>query len=296
MSSHLVGYLLKRQSGSPWVADFQDPWTENYFDDIPTVAHARMARWLETIVVRSADCITVTTDRHRQILLRRYPFLRNNRLRVVPLGFHEEDFDRTVLPTERAKFTLTHFGNFHSTRSPVALLNAVAGCCAARPSFALETRVSFLGAFDVDSWRALTRIVNERHLQANVDVRGIVDYSEGLRYLKDSDVLLLIMDDSGWGRNMTPCKLFDYLPTRRPILALTPPGDVPVIESTLLYLYDRWKQGLLLLDSDARYIDGFEWKNVTRKFTCVLDDVVSHAIGIHKRAGPSLCRHRSRSC
>ena len=76
----------------------------------------------------------------------------------------------------------------------------------------IETR--FIGRVVHDALPLLAR------KKANVDVRGFMPRLEGLHCLQESDFVLLIATDPGSHAG----KLFDYLGSGKPILALSPPG------------------------------------------------------------------------
>jgi glycosyltransferase involved in cell wall biosynthesis len=290
MTSHLIGSILRSRLGVPWIASFHDPWTENLFNDIPTAVHARLADVIEAHVMHSADHIVVTTEPHRQMVLRKYASLGGDRVSVLSSGYHEEDF-RKPAPALSSKFTLTHFGHFHNSRSPGPLAQAMAACCREDPSFPSQVRVVLLGGFDAEAWWALRAIASrETAVNEVFEIRGKVSTEDGLEMLRASHVLVLVGDNTSAGRNLLPSKIFDYLPTGRPVLALVPagspaaqlirsasagivvpPDDPEAIKAAVLLLRDAWARGALGTSVDAQYVRNFEWMNLTRKFVALLD-------------------------
>ena len=89
-SSVLIGWLLHRLTGKPWVVDIRDPMTEDDFPTDPTTW--RLYRWLEQKAVRDADRLVFTAPSAIRMYRERYPGLPPERTVLIPNGYDEEDF------------------------------------------------------------------------------------------------------------------------------------------------------------------------------------------------------------
>jgi glycosyltransferase involved in cell wall biosynthesis len=95
---------------------------------------------------------------------------------------------------------------------------------------------------------------------------------------------------------MYPGKVFEYLATGIPILAMVPrdsitaelihktragwvvpPDDIGAIKSTILRLYWDWKKGNLSIDPNKQIIEKFERYNLTRDLANILDKIVDNS-------------------
>jgi hypothetical protein len=129
-----------------------------------------------------------------------------------------------------------------------------------------------------------------------VCVAGLIPYRLGLQYLLGSDILLLIAFPDGYGYDLIPTKLFDYLGAGRPMLALLPngaaaeivrqanagmvinPNDVEAIRDFILDRYHQWKQGSLALPLNRDAIRKCTVREITRQFSTILDDLFGQTL------------------
>jgi len=294
MTSHLIAYFLKRLLGKPWVADFQDPWLEDYVSHFPTAWHGRAAKRLEELVIRNADRVTVTNEPHRKIIEKSYPAIPPDKLVVIPMGFDPDVF-RSVRAVTRRKFTLTHLGNFYSVRSPATFLAALAKCLGEHEGLEQDIEVLFFGGFDAKVLSDTEQLLDRHGLREVVRLMGFVAHGTGLQHLMSSTVLLLVTDTGVGGRNQIPTKLLEYLATGRPILALAPdgvtaeivraanaglivrPDSVKDIGDAIFELYRRWRNGNLAFSVDHGVVRKFEWGELTARFASALDDALTCA-------------------
>lgn len=287
VTSHLVARVLKRLSGKFWIADFQDPWSENEIIGLPVWPHRVLATRLEHLILRDADRVTVTTRPIGEMFQRKYPTIPGSKFVVVPMGFDPAGFEglEAVLA---AKFVVTHLGFFYGPRSPGPFLEAVGQCLrdGLLPRDMVEVRL--LGGFDVEA-EAVTKDLIARYSMADiVRAEGVVAYIDGLRHLLASAVLLLVTDSSWGGRHLVPTKLYEYLAAGRPILALAPdgpaaelvaemdagiivpPDDVAGIRRALVRLYERWREGAQMM-ATPRNLEKFTWQGIAGQLVRLLE-------------------------
>lgn len=300
MTSHLIAYLVKRTVGIPWVADFQDPWSESYITEFPTEYHRRAGEWLESLIVRSADRVTVTTEPMAGILHAKHSGVPREKFVVIPMGYHAEPFEQTRA-IAWTKFTVTHFGGFWGSRSPGPFLTALGHWVRNDPTVAGSIQVFLLGNFDEAALRLTEDLIRRYRLEDIVSLKGFAAYQQGLEHVVSSHLLLLVADSGGCGKYLIPSKLYEYLAAGRPILALLPegaaasvmrearaglivsPDDVAGIQQALATLYERWRDGHLAFDVDRRVVQRFEWGALTREFVRVLEGVLQSEGGRARR-------------
>ncbi len=224
-STHLVGLGLSRATGVPWIADFRDPWTRRLSYSPPTRLHHRLHRRLENLCLHRADRVIVTDEETREDFLRLVPGLDPSRVVVITNGYDEEDFVQAVAgapPESRTPLEgcpILHAGQLNPERPVEPFLDGLGLFLAANPGREPEARTLFLGAhYDRD-----TRAVQERRLTGTVRFLPALPHLESVRALMSARILLLLENPGDRGRLILPGKVFEYLRSGRPTLALVAP-------------------------------------------------------------------------
>lgn len=217
-STHLIGRYLKRKFNIPWVADFRDPWTEIiYYDELPmsTVAK-RFDRRLEASVLREADHIVTVGPTLAEGLAEKgnKPL---SEVSVVYNGYDAEDFLGIAPPDLSVEsFSLVHVGSLFDSRDPVALWDALSRLREEDPALSDSLMVRLVGQVGEN----VQRSIQSRKLGNIVEMTGYVDHDEAVREMVGASVLLLALGGTPASRDVITGKLFEYLASGRPILAL----------------------------------------------------------------------------
>ena len=209
---HLLGLWLQRRHGLPWAACFRDPWITNEPIDRWTVA-LRWDRWLEGQVMKRATRLIANTPRNQQGWAAAYPH-EAHKIVTITNGFDPERFKpRIDQKAATACLTILHAGELYSGRDPRPFLDALQALEAER----LPVQVEFLGRKTEEVYDFPAEI-QRRGLGERVRLAGQVPYAEALERMTRADILLLIQRPEY--RVGVPAKLYEYLGTGRPILAL----------------------------------------------------------------------------
>jgi len=230
-TSHLVGLLLKRRTGRPWVAELRDGWyrwNRAVFPDYPAWRDP-LERRLEAAALRSADRVVLVTDRMASAFRRQYADLAPEHFAVVPNGFDATQFAAQP-PDPRNGWEVLHAGALYYGRSLSSFLEAAARLVDADPEFARDFRLTLTGTLDVSASAELRRTPLGHH----VHVSGQRDHASTIRAMRSADALLLVSNTTPGAEATVPGKLFEYLAVGRPVLAVAPPDSstADVLEST----------------------------------------------------------------
>jgi glycosyltransferase involved in cell wall biosynthesis len=286
VTSHLVGYLLKRKTQRPWVADFRDLWVSFPKRAFVTPIHRGIEQFLEKKVVHFADRIVANTDDSRQVFLRNYPQIDPKKFVTITNGFDAEDFAEGFLrDVQKNRFRITYAGNFYGGRNPQTFFAALSDVFQQRPELRGKLAVYLVGANDP----SVVQLVEKYNLSGIVKIIPYQTHKRCLEILSGSDVLLLI--DSPDFNVSIPGKTFEYLRTGKPILALLPegatarllresgvdtivhPGDVAGIKEILLDLYQRFKNGDLV--GPTNFVEKiYDRRYLTSRLADIFEDVV----------------------
>jgi glycosyltransferase involved in cell wall biosynthesis len=184
----------------------------------------------------------------RDEIHKRYPEQPEHKFRVVPNGYDPEVFAGLAPPAVPSpRMIVTHVGTVYKTASPRFYLDAVDSLPEEIRS-QIETR--FVGRV-AESERALMEA-----RKSKVTLLGFMPQAEALRYMADTDYLLLTMTND----ISVPGKLFEYMAARRPILAIAaagsevdrllvetsaglcaPPDDAGRIRGMLITAFEGWR-------------------------------------------------------
>ena len=225
-TAHLIGRTLARRARLPWVTDFRDPW----FEDPPEPGTPRTVKWaaqrLERAVIHRSACVIGSTRRLRDTLAARYPDEPGHKFVAIPNGFDEADF-AAFEPAPRSsagEMLVVHAGSINAEfRDPRPVFEAALRAARAGALDAGRLRFRFLGAGAFGDSAEMTRAVAQAGLGGHVEFLPRVPYDQALRELAAAD-LLLLLQASADTVDLVPAKLFEYLRSGRPVLALVRPG------------------------------------------------------------------------
>jgi glycosyltransferase involved in cell wall biosynthesis len=276
-SSHLLGLWAKRSLGLPWVADFRDPWSKNRVIRYPP-GYRALNRRMEAQVLQAADYIVTVS----QPIAHSLSELSGGRtpVTIIHNGYDPDDV-APLAPVTTDKFTITYTGNFTRLRRPDALIAAVTALVDAGRIPIGEIELLFAGG-DMD------RYVPTRPPFTKL---GYLPHSELQAVWQRSTMLLLIQDPSPENLGDYSAKLFEYLATNRPILAITNPATVAAdlvrrthsgvvtshaleeVEKTVYDCYCAWKAGRLTHAPDWAVIQQFSRRALTAQLAGLFDQM-----------------------
>lgn len=281
-SVNRIGYLLKKKLNLPWLADFQDPWTQvDYYQHfkISSWAHKRH-RKMENQVFSHADLITTVSDSWKMDL----QSIGAKDVEVVSLGFDPEDFNVETKLDEQ--FTLTHLGLLGQDRNPSTLIKVIKSICEENEDFASKFKLQLVGKVNED----LQKEIADLNLSEQVIYKGQVNRDEALQIMQSSQLLLLLLNKAANVSGRIPGKVFEYLGAHRPILSLGPKGtDIETmlressagenieyeaetaLRSYILSTFDKYKT--VGLDKMERSFEMYSHGVIASKFTHLLEQI-----------------------
>ena len=214
-SNTRIATLVSRATGLPWLADFQDPWTQvDYYQMLKLTAWGRRKHERQEQEAFAQARLTTIVSPHWK---RDLEAIGANNVRVLYWGYDPADF-ADLQRAPHAKFTLTHLGIMGHDRLPENLFAALAELKTTEPGFAEHFELRLYGQVD---HRVKARI--EAHgLDAQTNYAGTVTRGEALQQMKNSHLLLLLLNQQANAAGRIPGKLFEYLAVRRPIVNFGP--------------------------------------------------------------------------
>ncbi len=226
-SAHLLGGLLARVSGLPWIVDFRDPWTLQFPGEELKSRRGKRSRRLEGKVLRGASRIICNTEPLARELRATYPQIDPDRFVVITNGYDPADFeaDPGQAPAQ-GPFRFVHTGEFfpvNDMRVPDPFLEALRDLVDEGKVDPAAVRVRLIGSgeyAEMDQFRALMASPTLREIVELVD---FMPHDEIPAELAASHALLLFQNAEEF-RMQVPAKTFEYIRAARPILVVAAPG------------------------------------------------------------------------
>lgn len=287
----LTGVDLSKATGRPLVADFRDPWVgEDLFrSERPPAAEERP---LERQVVEHAAAVVTVAPTMTRRMLAAYPELDPAKFVTIFNGFDPAD----LAPTERvrqARFRIVFAGVWKEGYNPSPLYDVIEWLKRSSPALLAGLEVVAAGFEPGEAAR--------RGLAEHITEVGVLPHQDAVALMQSADALFLTNGDGARQQLGLPGKMYEYLATGRPVLALThPDGDAGRIIQQVgggVAIPDG-DPGLLLevirtacqqralqtppLNRDA--LAAFERPNLTRQLASLFDEVTGHAAaarGVH---------------
>jgi glycosyltransferase involved in cell wall biosynthesis len=252
-SLHLIGLELKQKTNVKWIADFRDPWTTiGYHKSLRLSNYAsKKHKFLEHKVLNAADNIIVTSKTTKT----EFEAITLKPIEVITNGYDIEDTDKQDLD---AKFSLAHIGSFLSERNPAILWESLVALLSEIPDFNKHLEIKLIGAVSQEVLETITQF----GLNPYLNNLGYVSHADAIAHQKKSQALLLIEIDSEETRSIIPGKLFEYMVSGRPVIAIGPiHSDFEEIIShtnTGVFLHYSEKEKLknVILDYYNQYLEG----------------------------------------
>ncbi len=283
-SNHWLALELKRRTNLPWVADFRDLWTDDCRYREPAPDRRAAHRRLEQEILESADAVIAVSERQRKILADHVPG-QCDKFITITNGFDPADFENQTVDEAKtdSRFVLAFVGRFQLAQTKPELFEG------------LRLFVERLG--DQKS-RFLLRVVGYASKSAQERLRAtgmeceFVDYvahPEAIRIMRSADALLLKVPAGANGDSVIAGKLFEYLASQRPILAIGPQGgecerivhscsagltahfDETAIAGALVQLFEAWSDGRPIPGCVSDGLDAYNRIELTRRLAAVFE-------------------------
>lgn len=277
-SLHLIGMELKEQLPIKWIADFRDPWTTIHYHKSLRLSKSAQKKHekLEKKVLQAADTIVVTSPTTQQD----FKQLTSKPVEVITNGYDTSKNKEVVLDP---KFSLVHIGSLLSNRNPKILWKVLSELMDEMEGFSEDLEIKLVGLVSND----IKEEIHTYCLSENVVLPGYVSHQEAISFQNSAQLLLLIEMNKVETNAIIPGKLFEYLRSKRPIIAIGPEkSDVEVIlneteageyftyndgvtlKQSIVEKYNAYKNGKLT--SITSNIDSFSRKSLTEKMAMLI--------------------------
>jgi galactitol-specific phosphotransferase system IIB component len=278
-SLHLIGLELKQKLNVKWFADFRDPWTTIGYHKSLRLSNyaAKKHKALEHKVLNIADTIIVTSKTTKM----EFEVITNKPIAVITNGYDDENVEKQILDT---KFSLAHIGSFLSERNPTILWESLVELINEITDFKSHLEIKLIGAVSQE----VLETISQFRLNSYLNNLGYVSHSEAIAHQRKSQVLLLIEIDSEDTKSIIPGKLFEYMVSNRPIIAIGPKdsdfaeiitntntgvffeySEKMRLKSVILDFYNQFLQGKL--QSNGVGLQRYSRRNLTKELAQLIN-------------------------
>ncbi len=281
LSTHWLGKWVKETYGVPWVADFRDRW---WIDEWPPqralpgyrALNQRMARR----ILRKADRVVTVSDPLADSF-RRLSDCPGLSVTVIENGYDEDSIP--VLPPPRTdKFTITYTGTVNQKRPPGAFVAAI--------ELLTDSQIPLNQLRSVFAGRGADNYIPDH---PPFEKPGFLD-RERLGHLRQqTDLFLLLRHPSPRNLGLYSGKVFEYIGSNRPTLAISHPENVAAklveraragvvvphdplkIAPAILSYYESWRSEAFEYNPDWNIIRQYTRRNLTGQLAAEFDRLIS---------------------
>lgn len=258
-SSHLAIYVLSYFKRFKWIADFRDPWTAPNRRGKSGILMV-LRRRLEKQVLKRCDRIIANTPGNREALLKTFSFLEHGKVTVITNAFETEtDEEEPARKTEIGECDLVYTGEIYQGMLDLILeaMQIIAGNQTGQlPVFHIY---GIMTRHDVDK-------ISRLGFEKNFIYHGFIPYRESVQIMKRARALLLLLPWSGDSESWVPSKLYRYIGSGRPVLAVVPPGDASrILEETGAGLAVTDRDPKVVADKLERFVESLRHGKLTAR-------------------------------
>ena len=214
-STHLIGLKLKKIFSHKWAVDFRDPWTTMGY--LESVNRIKLAVILDKILEKKviANCNLVLAVSRKIIS----DLGNKSNMFLLRNGFDEDDFNN-ISSISTNKFKINYFGTLPAESNPMIVLKSVYKL---RKKGLKNIEINFFGNIGDE----IKKDVSKYDTENIAKFYAYVPHEKVLRLMKESSLLLLIINNVKNNEGIVTGKIFEYLGSEVPILGIGPLNSEP---------------------------------------------------------------------
>lgn len=211
----VIGMRLSQKFNIPWLADFQDPWTQVDYYKLMKIGNSadKKHQALEHEVFQTANKITIASPSWK----RNIEEIGAKNVDVIYYGYDEADF-KDFQKKKNNYFNIFHAGLLGNDRNISCFFEVVREILEGEPALKNIIRIDFAGEVDFSNNSA----VKINGLEDITTFHGMVPRKKVIDFYENSNLLLLPINQADNAQGRIPGKLFEYLRTFTSILVFGP--------------------------------------------------------------------------
>lgn len=256
-SMHLIAKELHKKFNIPWIADFRDPWTDiDFFSELKLTKRSlkKHHRLQYQVLTEANKVVTVGWDWAKG--------LESHGAKDVAVITNGYDFNIEELKTKSdlsQSFTMSHVGIVGAARNATKFWEALGELIKNenQSEFSNLLKIRLIGQVD----NSVLISIKENSLENHVEIIPYIPHEKVIIEQSSSQVLLLFVNNSPNAKGILTGKIFEYMASGRPILAIGPKdGDTAIIldetkSGVIVDFEDKEGMKKVILDLFEKYKD-----------------------------------------
>jgi len=277
----LCAFIFSKLTKTRLIIDYRDHWSMNTYLEYIFKYQYRLARFLEKKLLNHAELITVISHGMKKELVESFGQHLEKKIHVMYNGWDEEDFADISVPKElNNSIKFSYVGNFYGKRSTDYLIEAIRQL-KEENKLPADIVFSFTGNYHYHTIESM----KDEFLKDYIEISPQIAHNEAVKKMMCSDCLLLFIPTTDRESTLTG-KVFEYIRTHKPILAMIPPNgeaadilgscghkhicemeNTQQIKAHILSLYKEIKEGRNNYSSSNEYSREAQTKIFLQKLT-----------------------------
>ena len=216
-TNHLIAMKLSKKFKLKWIADFRDYYYIETIENANYIFRSRIDKYLEKRFLKSANHVTFISESMKLEYIKRYPFIAS-KTSAIYNGYDPSEFSGSN-DASIDKLTIFYAGTFYDgVRSPYPLFETLDVLSEKNQVDLSKISIDVAGRLDE---RIIKKIMSYKSGKC-FNYLGLISRDKVLSRYRNSSVLWLIVGDKISHHTGFPIKGYEYLGSKRPILAFTP--------------------------------------------------------------------------
>jgi len=220
--SNIIGAMLGKKLNIPFVSYFSDPFYDNFYQHFSMFGKKR-ALLQEYKIIKQSNKVIFCNRQAKKLVLKKYPVSWREKGAVIPHCYDPKDYP-DVSQSDSDKFVISYIGVFYPQRDPEILFQALQKAFQKSPELLKKCLINLVGAvnnYAGYSEEKINQMAGKYGLTDIIKIIPPVSYRESLRYMKESDCLVVVDADIP-DSPFLPSKVIDYAGSGSLILGITP--------------------------------------------------------------------------
>ena len=289
-SMHLIAKELHKKFNIPWIADFRDPWTDiDFFSELKLTKRSlnKHHKLQYQVLTEANKVVTVGWDWAKG--------LENHGAKNVAVITNGYDFniEEKLTKTELSHdFTMSHVGIVGAARNATRFWEALGDIIKEDKikDFSNLLKIRLIGQVD----NSVIESIKKNNLENNVEIIPYIPHEKVIIEQSSSQVLLLFINNSPNAKGIMTGKIFEYMASGRPILAIGPTdGDTAIIldktqsgiivdfedkegiKEVIVDLFNRFK-GNQLVTKKNKVVENYSRRALAKEYVNLIEEILKN--------------------